>query len=97
MQYRVLLVNGRLGAVLALAAPLTSVEAAMATLVRLLLFIGMATIAVVLAVAWLIVRQGLLPVERVANAASRIADGDLTRRTGCGDSSPTRRTSCAPL
>ena len=81
-QYRVLLVDGRLGAVLALAAPMTGVEAAMATLIRLLLFIGIATIAVVLAVAWLIVRQGLLPVERVANAATRIADGDLTQRAG---------------
>ena len=82
MHYRVLLVAGRLGAVIAIAAPLTGVEAAMATLIRLLLFIGIATIAVVLAVAWLIVRQGLLPVERVANAASRIADGDLTHRAG---------------
>jgi two-component system OmpR family sensor kinase len=82
MQYRVLLVDGRLGAVLALAAPMTGVEAAMATLVRLLLFIGIATIAAVLAVAWLIVRQGLLPVERVANAATRIADGDMTHRAG---------------
>jgi len=83
MQYRVLLVSGRTnGAVIAVAAPMTGVEAAMATLVRLLLFIGIATIAVVLAVAWLIVRQGLLPVERVANAATRIADGDLTHRAG---------------
>jgi two-component system OmpR family sensor kinase len=82
MRYRVLLVSGRLGAVLALAAPLTGVEGAMQTLVRFLLFIGIATIAVVLAVAWLIVRRGLLPVERVANAAEKIADGDLTHRAG---------------
>jgi two-component system OmpR family sensor kinase len=82
MDYRVLLAPGRLGAVIALAAPLTGVEAATSTLIRLLLFIGVATLAVVLAVAWLIVRQGLLPIERVADAAGRIAAGDLTHRAG---------------
>jgi two-component system, OmpR family, sensor kinase len=82
MRYRVLLVPGKAGAAIALAAPLVGVEAAMQTLVRFLLFIGIATIAVVLAVAWLIVRRGLLPVERVAAAADRIADGDLTHRAG---------------
>jgi two-component system OmpR family sensor kinase len=82
MHYRVLLVNGRLGAALALAAPLTGVDDAMSTLVRLLLFIGVATLAIVLAVAWLIVRRGLLPVERIADTAGRIAAGDLTHRTG---------------
>ena len=82
MRYRVLLVNGRLGAVIALAAPMTGVEATTTTLVRLLLLIGIATLALVLAVAWLIVRRGLLPVERVADAADRIAGGDLTHRAG---------------
>lgn len=82
MQYRVLMVNGRLGAVLALAEPMTAVEAATSTLVRLLLFIGLATLVIVLLVAWLIVRQGLLPVERIADTAARISGGDLTHRTG---------------
>jgi two-component system, OmpR family, sensor kinase len=82
MHYRVLLVNGRLGAVIALAEPMTAVEAASSTLVRLLLFIGLATLVIVLLVAWLIVRQGLLPVERIADTAGRIAGGDLTHRTG---------------
>jgi two-component system OmpR family sensor kinase len=82
MRYRVLLVSGRLGAVLALAAPLTSVDTAMSTLVRLLLLIGIGTLIVVLVVAWLIVRHGLLPVERMADAAGRIAAGDLAHRTG---------------
>ena len=82
MHYRVLLVSGRLGAVLALAAPLTGVDEAMSTLVRLLLFIGVATVVIVLLVAWLIVRRGLLPVERIADAAGRIAGGDLAHRTG---------------
>ena len=82
MHYRVLLVNARLGAVIALAAPMSAVDATIATLVRLLLLIGIAAIAVLVAVAWLIVRRGLLPVERVADAAGRIAGGDLTHRTG---------------
>ncbi len=82
MQYRVLLVSARLGAVIALAAPMSGVDATLATLVRLLLLIGVAAIAVLVAVSWLIVRRGLLPVERVADAAGRIAGGDLTQRTG---------------
>lgn len=82
LRYRVLLANVRLGAVVALAAPLSGVDATIATLVRVLVLIGIATIAVVLAVAWLIVRRGLLPVERVADAADRIASGDLTHRAG---------------
>jgi two-component system OmpR family sensor kinase len=82
MHYRVLLVSGRLGAVIALAEPMTAVEAATSTLVRLLLLIGLATLLVVLLVAWLIVRHGLLPVERIADTAGRIAAGDLTHRTG---------------
>ncbi|MHB8958371.1 MAG: sensor histidine kinase [Candidatus Limnocylindrales bacterium] len=82
MHYRVLLVNARLGAVIALAAPMSAVDATIATLVRLLLLIGIAAIAVLVAVAWLIVRRGLLPVERVADAAGRIAGGDLSHRTG---------------
>ena len=82
MGYRVLLANGRLGTVIALAAPMSGVDATLATLVRLLLLIGVAAIAAVLAVSWLIVRRGLLPVERVAEAAGRIAAGDLTHRTG---------------
>lgn len=82
LQYRVLLVAGRAGAVIALAAPLTGLEAAMGTLVSLLLVVGLATVAVVLAVAWLIVRRGLLPVERMSAAAARIAAGDLAHRAG---------------
>ena len=78
---------GRLGAVIALAAPMTSVEAAASTLVRLLVFIGLATLVVVLLVAWLIVRQGLLPVERIADAAGRIAAGD--NRVGEPEKVPT--------
>jgi two-component system, OmpR family, sensor kinase len=82
MDYRVLLVSGRLGSVVALAAPLSGVDATVQTLVRLLLVVGIATVAVVLAVAWFIVRRGLLPVERIADAADRIAGGDLTHRAG---------------
>lgn len=82
MHYRVLLVSGRLGAAIALSAPMTGVEAAMQTLVRLLLLIGVATVAGVLVVAWVIVRRGLLPVERIADAATQIADGDITHRAG---------------
>lgn len=83
MRYRVLLVSPRpAGAVIALAAPMTGVDATVATLVRLLLAIGIATIAAVLAVAWFIVRRGLLPVERIAHTADRIAAGDLAHRAG---------------
>ena len=82
MRYRVLLVGTRLGATIALAAPLSGVEATTSALIRVLLLVGAVTMAGLLALAWFVVRRGLLPLERIAASAGHIAEGDLSHRAG---------------
>ncbi len=83
VRYHVLIVQARMGGgILAIASPLTGVDDAVGALVRTLFFVGGLTIAALLLVAWLVLRAGLLPIERIAAAAERIAGGDLSHRTG---------------
>jgi len=82
IRYHVLVTQTRMGGIIAVAAPLTSIEAGTRALIRTLFVVGGLTIAVLLLVAWLILRAGLLPLERIAATAERIAGGDLSHRTG---------------
>jgi two-component system OmpR family sensor kinase len=83
VRYHVLIVQARMGAgILAIASPLTDVDGSVRALVRTLFIVGGLTISLVLLVAWLILRAGLLPIERIAATAQRIAGGDLSHRTG---------------
>jgi two-component system OmpR family sensor kinase len=82
MHYRVLLVGARLGATVVLAAPMTGLDAAVSALVRVLLVVGVVTMAGLLVLAWIVVRRGLLPLERIATTAEHIAGGDLSHRAG---------------
>jgi len=82
VSYRVLLQRARGDMPIAVAAPLTGVQTAMAALVRNLLVVGTAAIATVVLVGWVLVRRDLRPLERVATAADQIAAGDLSHRTG---------------
>ena len=82
IRYHVLVTQTRMGGIIAVAAPLTSIETATRALIRTLFVVGGLTIAVLLLVAWLILRAGLLPIERIAATAERIAGGDLSHRTG---------------
>ena len=69
-----------LGAVKVVAVPLRE---ATATLHRLLLVEGLviaAVLAALAAVAWVVVRIGLLPLDRMGHTAGRIAGGDLSYR-----------------
>jgi two-component system OmpR family sensor kinase len=83
MQYRVITGMGdRPNAIVAIAAPLTGVDAAQSALIRTLVAVGALVMAAMLAIAWLVIRQGLLPLERIANTAEAIAAGDLSHRAG---------------
>jgi two-component system, OmpR family, sensor kinase len=82
MRYRVLMVGVRVGATIVLAAPMTGVDAATSALLRVLLLVGAVTMAGLLVLAWVLVRRGLLPLERIAASAERIALGDLSHRAG---------------
>jgi two-component system OmpR family sensor kinase len=80
--YRVLTQRARPNITLAIAAPLAGVDAAVAALVRTLLLTGTLALVGLLVVAWLVVRHDLLPLERIARSAERIAEGDLSQRAG---------------
>ena len=82
MEYRVVLGQGRAGQVVAVAAPLTTVDDAQRALLRTLVVVGGIAMAVMLVLAWFVIRRGLLPLERIAGAAEAITAGDLSHRTG---------------
>ena len=80
--YHVRLVKGRLGATIAIAAPLAGVQAATVALVRTLVIVGLLSMAIVALVGWWVIRRGLLPLERIAGTAEAISAGDLSHRAG---------------
>ncbi len=82
MRYRVLTEQARPNLILAVAAPLSGVDAVTAALVRTLLLVGVIALTGLLIVAWVIVRHDLLPLERIARTAEAIAGGDLSHRAG---------------
>jgi len=78
--YRILAEPDRGGGTTVVAVPLAEAQA---TLNRLLLVEALVIGAVLLVlglVAWLVVRIGLLPLDRMGHAAGAIAGGDLSRR-----------------
>lgn len=56
------------------------IEEATARLVRIVLLASGIALAIATAACWLLIRQGLKPVDRMVDTASAIAAGDLTQR-----------------
>ena len=71
-----------------LAAPLDDVHDTVSSLVRQLIISGALALVVAIAAAWMILRQGLRPVERMIDTASAIAGGDLTQRVPASATNP---------
>jgi two-component system OmpR family sensor kinase len=83
LQYRVLIERGaKANVILAVGAPMAGIEAAERALIRTMLTVGAFAMVVLLVAAWFVIRRGLLPLERIATAADRIAAGDLAHRAG---------------
>jgi two-component system OmpR family sensor kinase len=80
MTFHAVVDRGPGGTYRVLAAPLRSVDESIGALVTNLGLIGAVVLAAIVAVAFLIVRRGLRPLERIADAASTIAAGDLSHR-----------------
>jgi two-component system OmpR family sensor kinase len=74
--------QGQRNVIIALAAPLEGVEEATRALARTLLVVGGLAILALTAIAYVIVRRGLLPLERIAHTAEEITAGDLSHRAG---------------
>ncbi len=84
LSYRVLALRALRGVVV-LAAPMNGVAASIAVLVRALVLVGLAVLALMLVVGWLIIRRDLRPLEQMTATAERISAGDLTQRVGMPD------------
>ena len=63
-----------------MAAPTTSVDESVASLVRNLLLVGGVVLALAIQAGWLLIRRDLRPLDRIAATANSIAGGDLSRR-----------------
>ncbi|MEO6350591.1 MAG: ATP-binding protein [Candidatus Limnocylindrales bacterium] len=86
--YRVLSLPARLRlqpVTLVLGAPMSGVEDSINVLVRTLVLVGIAVLALVLVVGWFLIRRGLRPLEQVTVTAERISQGDLSSRVGVRD------------
>jgi two-component system OmpR family sensor kinase len=85
-RYRVYAEADRFGdGVIVVAAPLTDIDA---TLNRLLLLEALVIVGVLVVlglVAWVVVRIGLLPLDRIGHTAGAIAGGDLSHRVESTD------------
>jgi two-component system OmpR family sensor kinase len=67
------------------AVPLRDVEQRLDRLVVVEGFVIAGVLLLLAAVAWILVRVGLLPLDRIAHTASRIAGGDLSHRVAGAD------------
>ncbi len=84
-RYRMVATSLQDGAVAVVAVPLND---AYETLSRLVLVEGLVIIGILLvlaAVAWVVVRNSLLPLDRIGHTAGRIAGGDLSHRVEATD------------
>lgn len=80
MRYRVL-VRGIPGTgYLAVAAPLTDVDATTRSLLVGITLRSLAILAILLVVVWLVIRRGLRPIDAMIASAGQIAAGDLSHR-----------------
>jgi two-component system OmpR family sensor kinase len=82
LNYRVLTLRNQQGASAYLGAPTRGVDASIGVLIRALSLVGLAVLALMLLVGWLIIRRDLRPLEQVTETAERISAGDLSSRVG---------------
>jgi len=78
--YRVRVFPGNGGTTAVVAAPMRLVDGPIRALLRNLVIVGLTILGAVLAVAFLVIRQGMRPLETIARTADTISAGDLSRR-----------------
>jgi two-component system, OmpR family, sensor kinase len=67
------------------AVPLREVEDTLHRLVMVEILVGGGVILALIALGWVVIRIGLLPLERIGRVAAEIARGDLSRRVSPSD------------
>jgi two-component system OmpR family sensor kinase len=80
LSYRALVVPGQFGTTRVIAAPLDAVDRTIEALIRNIAIIGGIMLVALVSVGWLLLRQGLRPLETMATTATRISSGDLSQR-----------------
>ncbi len=85
LEYRLLTRREADGTITMAAAPLHEVAATLNDLLRRLLLIGIAALAVATAACWWLIRRGLRPVDRMVETATAIASGEMSRRVPDAD------------
>jgi two-component system OmpR family sensor kinase len=78
-QYRVL-ATALSGGTLVVAIPLAEPQDTLGRLLRIELIVAIALLAAISLIAWALIRRELTPLDRMAEAATEIAGGDLSRR-----------------
>ncbi len=73
--------------VLVVAKPTSALDESMSRLIRIELATGAGLLVLLAVGAWLVLRQGLRPLERMAASASRVTAGDLSSRVEPADES----------
>jgi two-component system OmpR family sensor kinase len=84
--YRVVATRDRDGEIAVVAVPLRDVDEILDRLLVIEGFVIAGVLLLLAAVAWVLVRVGLLPLDRIGHTASRIAGGDLSHRVAGADS-----------
>jgi two-component system, OmpR family, sensor kinase len=85
-RYRVYAEADRFGdGIIVVAAPLTDVDAALSRLLLLSSLVIAGILVLLGLVAWVVVRVGLLPLDRIGHTAGAIAGGDLSHRVESTD------------
>jgi two-component system OmpR family sensor kinase len=83
--YRVFADRSSDGGLTIAAVPLTDVDETLQRLLVVEALVILAVLAALAAVTWLVVRLGLLPLDRMTHTAGRIAGGDLSHRVEDAD------------
>jgi two-component system OmpR family sensor kinase len=90
LSYRVLALRAQWGVppqqvFVVLGAPMRSLDATIAALIRTLVLVGVIVLGLLVVIGWLLIRRDLRPLERMTATAERISSGDLTQRVGVPD------------
>jgi two-component system OmpR family sensor kinase len=83
--YRVFAQYDRSGDVIVAAVPLREADRLLNQLLWVMALVVVGVLAILGAVAWVVVRIGLLPLDRMGHTAGRIAGGDLSHRVEAVD------------
>ena len=85
LNYRVLALQSEQGPYVVLGAPMRSLDGTIASLMRILVLVGLVVLGLLIVIGWLLIRRDLRPLERMTATAEQISSGDLSQRVGMPD------------